>query len=272
MAAGPRARPRSAGVACGGPGAAGREQRLAAAAALGLFVTMLLPWYTKTETWSWQRAQGLADHVSAFGAFSFVEAAVLLVSAGVLVMLFTRAERRAFHLPGGDGMIIMLAGAWAAMLIFYRMLDKPGLHGNDVISATEGITWGIFLALLVAIASGLRRRARARGRASRAAAPVRARRARDAAGARPRRGRPRRPGRDRSAPPAPAGAAGTRPGSRPSGTPMAPERPRGGLRPRASSPRRGGSAHGHPRGRRAAVLRRPIGDEPFGTSRRRAAR
>jgi hypothetical protein len=140
-----------------------REQRLAAIAALGLFVTMLLPWYTKTNTVVVKGAPKSSQTTfTAFGAFSFVEAAVLLVSAGVLFMLFARAERRAFHLPGGDGTIIMLAGGWAALLIFYRMLDKPSLHGNDVISATEGITWGIFIALMVALAltySGVRVRA-----------------------------------------------------------------------------------------------------------------
>ena len=143
-----------------------REQRLALAAAVGLFVTMLLPWYTKTDTVVVKGAPRSSQTTfSAFGAFSFVEAAVLLVSAAVVVMLFARAERRAFHLPGGDGTIVFLGGAWAALLIFYRMLDKPALHGNDVISATEGITWGIFIALLVALAlayAGLRLRAAAR--------------------------------------------------------------------------------------------------------------
>ena len=143
-----------------------RDQRLAAIAALGLFVTMLLPWYTKTDTVVIKGAPRSSQTTfTAFGAFSFVEAAVLLVSAGVLAMLFARAEGRAFHLPGGDGTITFVAGAWAAVLIFYRMVDKPALHGNDVISATEGITWGIFIALLVALAlayAGLRLRAAGR--------------------------------------------------------------------------------------------------------------
>lgn len=146
------------------------EQRLAAIGAVALFVTMLLPWYTKTDTLVVKTAKGAVPRstqttFTAFGAFSFVEAAVLLVSAGVLVMLFARAERRAFHLPGGDGTITVVAGAWAALLIFYRMIDKPTLHGNDVISATEGITWGIFIALLAAlflVYAGLRMRAAGR--------------------------------------------------------------------------------------------------------------
>jgi hypothetical protein len=128
------------------------DQRLAASAAAALFVTMLLPWYTETAisvkgTSVPRTANGT---FTAFGAFSFVEAAVLLVSVFVICVVFARAEGRAFHVPGGDGTIIMLAGAWAAILIFYRMLDKPGLHTNGVLY-TEGITWGIFVALFVAL-------------------------------------------------------------------------------------------------------------------------
>src|SRR5436190_9609822 len=129
-----------------------RERRLVAAAALGLFLSMFLPWYSKTATLV-QNGKALSAETSlnAFQAFSWVEAAVLLVSAGVLAMLLARAERRAFQLPGGDGFIAMLAGAWAAVLIFYRLLDKPGLQGNEKISATVGVKWGIFIALLVAL-------------------------------------------------------------------------------------------------------------------------
>jgi hypothetical protein len=47
---------------------------------------------------------------SAFGVYSFVEAAIFLVACAVLVLLFARGERRAFHLPGGDGTVIMAAG------------------------------------------------------------------------------------------------------------------------------------------------------------------
>ena len=119
---------------------------------LGLFVSMLLPWYSKTDTVVvGNAAHATEQSLSAFQAFSFVEAAVLLVSAGVLAMLFARAERRDFHLPGGDGTIVMVAGAWAAILIFYRLLDKPGLQGNEKITSAVGVQWGIFIALLVAL-------------------------------------------------------------------------------------------------------------------------
>jgi hypothetical protein len=132
--------------------ALGRDQHTAALVSLGLFVSMLLPWYSKTETIVLRGAASSTEQsLSAFQAFSFVEAAVLLVSAGVLAMLFARAEERKFSLPGGDGTIVTIAGAWAAILIFYRLLDKPGLQGNAKISSTVGVQWGIFIALLVAL-------------------------------------------------------------------------------------------------------------------------
>jgi hypothetical protein len=147
-----------------------REQRLAALTALGLFVSMLLPWYSKTVVESAKTGQARLPtsqaSLSAFQAFSFVEAAVLLVSAGVLAMLFARAEGRDFQLPGGDGTIVALAGGWAALLIFYRLLDKPSLQGTQRITATVGVEWGIFIALLLAIGLlyvGRRMRASERG-------------------------------------------------------------------------------------------------------------
>jgi hypothetical protein len=139
------------------------DQQLAALASLGLFASMFLPWYDKTDTLVvHSAAKATQTSLSAFQAFSFVEAAVLLVSAGVLAMLFARAEGRAFQLPGGDGLVVMIAGGWTALLVFYRLLDKPGLQGTDRLTATIGVEWGIFIALLLALAvayAGARMRA-----------------------------------------------------------------------------------------------------------------
>jgi len=127
------------------------EQRLAAGASLGLVISMLLPWYSKTVVFS-QSTHATRTSLNAFEAFSFVEAAVLLVSAGVLVALVARAERRNFQLPGSDGATVIVAGTWAALLIFYRLLDKPGLQSSPRVASIDvGVEWGIFVALLLAI-------------------------------------------------------------------------------------------------------------------------
>jgi len=132
--------------------AAHHEQRLAVYASFGLFLSMFLHWYSESNTIVYRgAAKATQTSLSAFQAFSFVEAAVLLVSAGILAMLFGRAEGREFHLPGGDGVIVMIAGGWTALLIFYRLLDKPGLRGNQSVTSTVGVEWGIFVALLLAL-------------------------------------------------------------------------------------------------------------------------
>ncbi len=63
--------------------------------------------------------------VSTFGPFSFVEAAEVLTSLGVLALLRARARGRRFHLPLGDGTAVAAAGAWAALLIVARLFDRP---------------------------------------------------------------------------------------------------------------------------------------------------
>jgi hypothetical protein len=63
--------------------------------------------------------------VSTFGPFSFVEAGVVIVALGVLLLLKMRAEGREFHLPFGDGTVIAAAGLWAGLLIVVRLFDKP---------------------------------------------------------------------------------------------------------------------------------------------------
>jgi len=128
-----------------------REQRLTALAALSLWLTMFLPWYSETAVSLGKKSTSASVTLTAFGAFSFVELAVLLLSVAVLALLFARGERRAFHLPGGDGPVIALAGAWAAVLVFYRMLDKSSLTSGRNGLLTTGIQWGIFMALFASI-------------------------------------------------------------------------------------------------------------------------
>ncbi len=141
------------------------DQRLAGAASAALFVTMFLPWYQQNAVVNAPRAAPLQSrNLNAFQVFSFVEAAVLLVAVAVLYLLFARGERRSFHLPGGDGTVVLAAGIWVALLLILRLFDKPGIttHG---IAANVGIQWGIFFALaaagLLAVA-GSRMRAGAR--------------------------------------------------------------------------------------------------------------
>src|SRR3954452_5273756 len=120
------------------------EMRLAAGAAAALAFTLVLPWYQKSF---FVGTVAVTDSLSALQVFSFVEAAVLLVAAGVLYLVWARAQRKAFHLPGGDGTVIMAAGGWALLLLVWRLFDKPDVSDPG---ATVGIQWGIFAAFLAA--------------------------------------------------------------------------------------------------------------------------
>jgi hypothetical protein len=125
------------------------EFKQAALAACGLVVSLFLPWYEKSAFFP--AASGPpqlgTESLSAFEVISFVEAAVVLVAAGVLFLAYQRAQKHPFHLPGGDGTVIMAAGGWAALLLIWRLFDKPDVSGA---AATVGIQWGWFVALVLA--------------------------------------------------------------------------------------------------------------------------
>ncbi len=134
------------------------ELRNAGIAAAALVLTLFLPWYTQSYVPEGSR-EFVERNVSAFGVFSFVEAAVLLVAAGVLFLVWARSEQKGFHLPGGDGTAIALAGGWAVLLIVWRLFDKPDSPDP---STDYGLQWGMVGALAAAVAlliMGLRVRA-----------------------------------------------------------------------------------------------------------------
>jgi hypothetical protein len=126
------------------------ELRNAGIAAAALAFSLVLPWYSKSLA---RGDRFINDNLSAFGVFTFVEASVLLVAGGVVFLVWARSERKGFHLPGGDGVVISIAGGWALALLVWRLFDKPDVSDPG---ATVGIQWGIFGAL---VAAGARVRA-----------------------------------------------------------------------------------------------------------------
>lgn len=121
-------------------------QMRAGAAAIGLLVCMVLPWYRASFP-SEDRETVLRDNLTAFGAFSWVEAAVLIVAAAVLYLLYARSQQRAFHLPGGDGWAVTVAGGWTVFLLVWRLFDRP-----DISQGSVGLQWGLFVTMGVGVA------------------------------------------------------------------------------------------------------------------------
>jgi hypothetical protein len=138
--------------------------RRAGIIALLLFATMFLPWYTrKADALEKGKFVNSKTTLQAFESFSFVEAAILLVAVAVLGLLFVRGQKRPFHLPGGDGLMVAAGGAWVCILVIYRFVDnKEGNSQNVFVGVDYGITWGIFVTLFVGLLlvhAGLRIRA-----------------------------------------------------------------------------------------------------------------
>jgi hypothetical protein len=122
------------------------ESRMTGGAAGALAFSLLLPWY---QVSFFSGGKAVSDSRSALQVFTWVEGAILLVALAVLYLVWARAQRQAFHLPGGDGFVVSAAGTWALLLIVWRLFDKPGVHEK---AATVGIQWGIFFSLLAAVA------------------------------------------------------------------------------------------------------------------------
>jgi hypothetical protein len=161
------------------------DQQRAGALAAALALAMLLPWYR--TSYPVTNPTGIAhDSLSAFEAFSWVEAGVLVVAAAILYLLWARSQRRAFHLPGGDGWAVTLGGAWVVFLLIWRLFDKPAVERGTV-----GVSWGLFVAMAVGaalMAAGQRMRAAQRPEPPNPAAD-------DPTWEQPRRRRTDRPGR-----------------------------------------------------------------------------
>ena len=191
------------------------ELRNAGIAAAAMVVTLFLPWYEQSYVPEGSR-EFVQRNVSAFGAFSFVEAAVMLVAAGVLFLVWARSEKKGFHLPGGDGTAIALAGGWALLLIVWRLFDEPDAPNDEhrllapvghLRRARRGRRaagrWACACAPRTGPSRRTRRPTRARRRASRgrrAAAPIRPRSPRcSASGRTGRASRREAPGRARRA-------------------------------------------------------------------------
>ncbi|HSE06266.1 MAG TPA: hypothetical protein VLK35_19115 [Methylomirabilota bacterium] len=124
--------------------------RLAAFGALAIPGSMLFPWYGV------EFSSGLSH--TGFDSFGLGQLALLLTVGAAAYLIVLCAEGYELPRPLQEGSLLALAGAWAAILVGYLMLDKP-----DEISGFEDIhlRYGIFVALggsLALLLGGLRLR------------------------------------------------------------------------------------------------------------------
>lgn len=121
-------------------------RKLASVAAIVLLISLFLPWYEKSVLPTGAKSF-VTTTISAFGSFTWIEAAILLVAAAVLLLLWLRSTDRRVELPAGDGTMIAIAGGWIIVLLIIRVFDKPTVTGT---AASVGLQWGLLVAMAAA--------------------------------------------------------------------------------------------------------------------------
>jgi hypothetical protein len=127
------------------------HERLAALGAVIVVASLFLPWYGVTL------AGGLVK--TAVGTFGLIEAALLLTVGSAVLLIVACSRGYSLPRPLNEGALLVVAGAWSALLIAYRMLDRPDFELAG--AGRVGLRYGIFIALIGAgllAAGGLRER------------------------------------------------------------------------------------------------------------------
>lgn len=135
----------------------GGDERLAVIGVGVIAASLFLPWYGVPV------ANNLVQ--TGFGAFTWAEAAILLTGAATVFLALRVGGGYVPPRPLREWALFVAAGVWIALILGYRMIDRPELSFDvDVISIerTYGVRYGIFVALAgagIIVAAGLRRRA-----------------------------------------------------------------------------------------------------------------
>jgi len=132
-------------------------ERLAVLGVGAIVLSLVLPWYDA----------GVADLVkTGLGTFSFAEGAILLTCAATVVLSLRVGGGYVPPRPLTEWGLFTAAGIWIALIVVYRMIDRPELTIELPIADLEReyrLGWGIFIALggaAVIVAAGLQSRAR----------------------------------------------------------------------------------------------------------------
>jgi hypothetical protein len=118
-------------------------ERIAGVGALTVLASMLLPWYGLRFLPSLSQ--------TGLDAFGFTQAALALTAIAALLVVFRSALGHPLPRPLSEGVLLIVAGAWAAVLVAYGMIDRPDEFENLTIS----LRYGIFVAFAGAVVIGV---------------------------------------------------------------------------------------------------------------------
>ncbi|HEX6586705.1 MAG TPA: hypothetical protein VF052_08130 [Solirubrobacterales bacterium] len=130
----------------------GDNERIAVIGAAVMVGSLLLPWYESPIS------NDLV--VTGFGAFGWAEAALVLIAGATTFFALVGGGGYVPPRPLREWALFVAAGAWAALIVLYRIVDPPQytLEGHD---EPYDLHYAIFVALAgagIIIAAGLRMR------------------------------------------------------------------------------------------------------------------
>jgi len=128
------------------------DQRLAVAGVAVIVASLLLPW--------WRAPADRSLVVTGIGDFGFVEGALVLTAAMVLALVLRVGAGHVPPRPLREWALLVVGGAWAGVIVGYRMFDRPEFTLGDADEPYD-LGYGIMLALAGAaliVAAGLRLR------------------------------------------------------------------------------------------------------------------
>jgi hypothetical protein len=114
---------------------------IAGAGGVALLAAMFLHWY-RTDV------RIVAFEETAWQAFDVLDVVLALLALVPLALVYTQATRRSPSIPVALSVCTTLAGALAALLILYRIINQPG--PNDIVDVQPGAWLGLLAALVIA--------------------------------------------------------------------------------------------------------------------------
>jgi hypothetical protein len=136
----------------------GGNERIAVIGCAVMVGSLLLPWYQSPIS---------NDLVfTGIGAFGWAEGALVLIAAATTLLALQCGGGYVPPRPLREWALFVTAGCWAALIVLYRMVDRPNftLSGHD---EPYDLHYAIFVALagaMIIIAAGLRMRPRERAK------------------------------------------------------------------------------------------------------------
>jgi hypothetical protein len=118
---------------------------IAGAGGVALLAAMFLHWYGLDL--SIGRLDEIVPEATAWEAFGVLDVVLALLALPPLALAVTQATRPSPSIPVMFSVLTTLAGALAALLILYRIVNQPG--PNEIVDVQLGAWLGLLAALVV---------------------------------------------------------------------------------------------------------------------------